>query len=151
MLAEKEVIADRPGTALPGLPETQNARQIRRILIVDDSESLAVIIQHMLEIAGYETHTAYDAQSGYRSYIAFRPDLVISDVFMGGEGGPEMMRRIIDRDPDAKVIYMSGYPIDTNDLSDSEGRAYPAPRFLPKPFSRSQLLAMIETFSADTP
>ena len=146
MLAEEQVLPEHEEVGLLS-PQTQEAGRIRRILIVDDSPSLTFVIQQMLDIAGYETRTAYDAQSGYRSYVAFRPDLIITDVFMNGESGPQMMERIGTLDSGLGTIYMSGYPFAPGELFHPEDATHRGPYFLQKPFSRSQLLHTISRFS----
>ncbi len=79
------------------------------ILLVDD---------HAVVRAGYSTllqHTANieviaeadNGQSALREFIDKKPDIVIMDLSLPGIGGLEAIRRIIARDPDAKILVFS--------------------------------------------
>jgi len=54
--------------------------------------------------------------------------------------GPELVLRLIDRDPAIKVVYMSGY---TGELVANQG-VDGAIRLLEKPFTRSSLLKILD-------
>jgi CheY-like chemotaxis protein len=147
MLARKQVTTQAIGIAAQNLWQPRETTQIRKILIVDDSPSLACIIKQMLDMADYQTLVAHDAQLGYLAYLEFRPDLVVTDVYMNGENGPEMMRRIRRHEPSIRTIYMSGYPFRSGELPDAQKPEHPVSSFLLKPFSRDELLRLIDRFS----
>ncbi len=104
-----------------------------KVLVVDDNQNLAATIQEILENRGLEVMSAKDGKDGYRAYLFFNPDLVLTDIQMPGENGLEMMENIRRHDPEIKTIYMSG------DLSpflpslEEEKKRYPV-RFFQKPF-----------------
>lgn len=86
----------------------ERGRKIR-ILLVDD---------HAVVRAGYSTllqHTANieviaeadNGQSALREFIDKKPDIVIMDLSLPGIGGLEAIRRIIARDPEAKILVFS--------------------------------------------
>jgi two-component system, cell cycle sensor histidine kinase and response regulator CckA len=146
MLASKEMTDRLPDSAPQYERQTGETRGIERILIVDDSPSIASIIEQMLEIAGFQTQVAYDAQGGYGEYLDFKPDLIITDVYMTGQSGPELIKQIRKDEPRIRTIYMSGYPdINCECLYGEKGR-YPNCYFLQKPFSRADLLRVIAQF-----
>jgi CheY-like chemotaxis protein len=79
-----------------------------KILVVDDNQSVASVIQMMLEFEDYEVTIARSGPEGYSAYLQFHPDLVITDIQMPGENGLELMHHIRMHDPKVKTIYMSG-------------------------------------------
>jgi CheY-like chemotaxis protein len=147
MLARKEMRNRLPGMTPHNQRRVRETRRIRKVLVVDDSPSLAYIIRQMLEVEGYQTQAAYDGQLGYRAYLDFRPDLIITDVHMTGQSGPELIRQVRKHELGIRTIYVSGYPDIMGQCLDDEGGRHPACYFLQKPFSRGDLLRVIAQFN----
>jgi CheY-like chemotaxis protein len=57
---------------------------------------------------GYEVRSAESVTKGYLTYLKFRPNLVLTDVSMGGETGIELVGRIRIHEPEIPTIYMTG-------------------------------------------
>jgi CheY-like chemotaxis protein len=117
-----------------------------KILIIDDNQSLATVIQYMLEGKGYEVSSAFNGLEGYSAYFEFRPDLVITDIQMPGENGFEMMNHIREKDPSVKTIYMSGNLDLFNSLLEEEKRRFPI-NVLRKPFFIEDLITRVTEFT----
>ena len=81
----------------------------RRVLVVDDADELRELYSLGLEHAGYEVKVAALAEAALETMRSWRPDLVITDVFMPGIGGLELVTRIRSdlRPPIPKVIVIS--------------------------------------------
>jgi len=115
---------------------------MKRILLVDDNQNLADLLQTMLKDEGYEVELAKDGGDGYLAYFHFTPDLVITDIQMPVENGLELIKHIRLHNPTVKAIYMSG------DLSrfwphlEEEKKRYKA-SFLEKPFSKGDLMNLV--------
>jgi DNA-binding NtrC family response regulator len=116
-----------------------------KVLIVDDNQAVASVVQIMLELEGYEVKLALNGQDGYSAYLQFRPDLVITDIQMPGENGFELMHHIREKDPTAKTIYMSGNLEQFYPLLEEEKNKYQI-NFLDKPFSREELVGQVSHF-----
>jgi two-component system, cell cycle response regulator len=111
------------------------------VLIVDDDAMIAAMERRMLEKGGYACQVANDAESAWR---LLSPDvsLVLLDVSMPGQNGPEVLRRM-RRDPT-----LAGIPVIF-----ATGRSDPATRiqcltmgavdFIEKPFSSKKLLETV--------
>jgi DNA-binding NtrC family response regulator len=80
----------------------------RRVLVVDDeapiSDSLAMILSH----SGFAAKTATSGEQAVEIARVFQPELLISDVVMGGISGIEAATEILTFLPNCKVILFSG-------------------------------------------
>ena len=81
-----------------------------RVLVVDDEQSNCDFAALVLREAGYEVATASDGPAALRLTEQQRPfDLFVIDVLMPQMQGDELGRRLRKRDPDAKILYFTGY------------------------------------------
>lgn len=87
-----------------------------RILLVDDHPVVRFGYQRLLEQAGdiSVVAEASDAASAYSAFVSATPDVCVTDLSLPGAGGLELMRKILARDEQAKVIIFSMY--DSNEL-----------------------------------
>lgn len=65
-----------------------------RVLLVEDEQTLAMIIKDTLESDDFEIHIAYDGIDGLREFFEWRPDVLVADVMMPRLDGFEMVNRI---------------------------------------------------------
>src|ERR1700746_3994624 len=79
-----------------------------RILIIDDEELFRAILSRMLKRAGYAVLDAPDGATGIALYRANQIDLVITDLWMPGKTGIEVITELRRDNPDIKVIAISG-------------------------------------------
>ncbi|MGH9274501.1 MAG: ATP-binding protein, partial [Acidimicrobiales bacterium] len=88
-----------------------------RILLVEDEEVLRTATARILAERGYEVLVAGDGAEALEVFDRERGavDLVVSDVAMPRMRGDEMARLLAERDPDVRVIFMSGY--DSGDVA----------------------------------
>jgi two-component system cell cycle sensor histidine kinase/response regulator CckA len=110
------------------------------ILVVDDDLSVLTVIKAMLESSDYDVARARTADVAVS--IAERKnklDLLLTDVVTLDVNGLNLAEKILTIHPNAKVIFMSGYPPKTYD---AENLAHVG--FLPKPFDSRRLLDAIE-------
>ena len=118
---------------------------MKKILLVDDNQNLAFLLQMMLMDEGYEVELARDGGDGYSAYFDFTPDLVITDIQMPVRNGLELIKHIRLHNPQVKTIYMSGDLRSFWSRLEEEKARYQA-SFLEKPFSRSELLRLLSQF-----
>jgi len=90
------------------------------ILIVDDEESVIKMTLKMLERLGYKTITAITGESAIDIYTNKQKeiDLILLDFGMPGMGGKKCLEKLIEFDPNVKVVIASGYS-DTGLIQDS--------------------------------
>jgi PAS domain S-box-containing protein len=80
-----------PGAAPAG---TNGSAARRRVLVVDDNIDSANSLGRLLDLLGYETHTAHDGPAALADASRFRPDVVLLDIGMPGMSGYELARRL---------------------------------------------------------
>jgi PAS domain S-box-containing protein len=112
------------------------------VMLVDDDANLREMTAQVLEDAGYYVLHASSGEEALDRYavLGHKPDLIILDLGMPGMGGRKCLRELLAHDPAARVLIISGYAMDARV---KETLALGAAGFLPKPYGRLELLAMI--------
>jgi CheY-like chemotaxis protein len=103
------------------------------VLVVEDDDSVRALVRSVLESAGYDVRVAAEPAEALRGPDA---DLLVTDMLMPGMNGRELAEWIRERAPETRILFISGYTGD--DLALGEHA-----RFLPKPFTPSQLLEQV--------
>lgn len=82
-----------------------------RILVADDHEVLRAGLVRLLELEGdiKVVDEVSNGEQAYQSFNKLTPDVVLMDISMPGMGGLETLKRILSRDPKAKVVIFSAY------------------------------------------
>jgi DNA-binding response OmpR family regulator len=110
-----------------------------RVLVVEDDEAIAEVLQRSLRLEGYEVRIADDGVSALDVAHAYLPDLVILDLGLPGLDGIEVARELRARD-DTPILVLTA-----RDAVESrvEGLDSGADDYLVKPFERQELLARL--------
>ena len=111
-----------------------------RILVIDDEAVTRFPVCRILQTAGYEVEEASDGQLGLELYRKNPADLVITDIFMPGKDGFEIVEEIRTDDPKAKIITTTGGKGDDCAKAKELGAA----RTFVKPFLLQELLAAVK-------
>jgi len=113
-----------------------------KILVMDDEEIIREVAGEMLRHFGYEVEFAENGVEALEKYVnamksGISFDAVIMDLTIpGGMGGKEAVKKLIEIDPDAKVIISSGY---SSDPIMSNFREYGFAGIVMKPYLISEL------------
>lgn len=107
------------------------------ILVVDDEDEVRELIRSSLEGAGYRTLAAHDGERALEVLAEHGSTarLVVMDVMMPGLGARATLDRLAEQHPRLPVLLASGFDADNVVADRSDGA-----RFLPKPFTISELL-----------
>lgn len=82
-----------------------------RVQLCDDHQILRKGVRMLLENSG-EFEVVCESSTGEQAYIdyqQFKPDIMLLDMSMPGEGGVGLLRRLLAKYPDAKVLVLSMY------------------------------------------
>ena len=113
----------------------------RKILVVEDDRTLRQALTFNLAREGYETVTAADGENALAIARAQRLDLILLDVMLPGMSGVEVLRTLRKEAVDTPVIVLSAKG---EEIDRVVGLKIGADDYVPKPFSRPELLARIE-------
>ncbi len=110
-----------------------------RIMIVDDTRFVRLVLKELLETQGpYQiVAEAVNGEHAISSYFKYRPDLVLMDLIMPKLTGLDAISAIIQGDPKAQIIILSG--IDNRE-GISRALSMGAVDFLTKPIDKETLL-----------
>ncbi|MGQ9603881.1 MAG: response regulator [bacterium] len=81
----------------------------RRILVVDDQDSMRLLLQDMLEEIGYQVSLAEGGIQALRMLEESQFDLVLSDLNMPEIDGEALLKEIKTRHPSLPVVIITGY------------------------------------------
>ena len=90
---------------------------MKKILLVDDEDSIHLLYREELEEEGYEVHSALSGEEGLTQLKIILPDLVILDINMPGINGIDVLRQIKEMNPSLPVILSSAYQEFKQDLA----------------------------------
>jgi DNA-binding response OmpR family regulator len=110
-----------------------------RVLVVEDDDEIAQVLQRSLRMEGYEVRVADDGVDALDQAHAFLPDLVILDLGLPKLDGVDVARELRGRD-DIPILILTA-----RDALESrvEGLDAGADDYLVKPFERQELLARL--------
>lgn len=114
---------------------------MKRILIIDDSRDLLEAMRMFLELKNYNVKTLTDCNDIIPIVKEYDPDLLILDVFLSGEDGREICKKIKEYEETKHVciLLLSGSP----DILKNH-KEFGADSFIEKPFDVNYLLEKIE-------
>ncbi len=121
-----------------------------RILIAEDSPTVAGMVRHALEGAGYAVVTAADGLAAMNVAFSEPVDLVISDVEMPEMTGLQLCR-LLKGDPRTSRVPFLILSVHKEQYEQFWGRESGADDYLPKPFGAEKLLAHVRALLARFP
>ncbi len=117
-----------------------------KILVVDDSALSRRTLRRILESAEYEIVEAEDGMVALEVYFLEKPRLVLLDLVMKGMYGLDVLGKLREMDPQARVVVASAdIQSSTRKLVDEAG----AVGFINKPFIAEDVIAAVETALAE--
>ena len=113
----------------------------KRILVVDDEQSMLDFLRLLLESAGYEVAVASSMKEGESRFREGGIDLVLSDIIMPDGTGLELLKAIKQIDARAAVIMMTAYASTKTAIEAMKLGAYD---YVSKPFDVDELQLLVE-------
>lgn len=142
VLVPRASVEGRAPETPPGDPVPSETVPAARVLLVEDDPAVRGLARIALRSAG---HVVFEAVNGVEALQRAQDDsleieLVVTDVRMPEMGGAELVERLRAGLPDLPVIFISGYP---EKLFEEAGEALENAAFLAKPFTPSELVAVV--------
>ena len=97
---------------------------MKKILIVDDEESIRFLYKEELEEEGYIVECAKNGEEALEKLAAFQPDLISLDIKMPVMDGIEALKRIREKERRLPIILCSAYGEYKQDLTTWASDAY---------------------------
>lgn len=112
-----------------------------KVLLVEDEQTLAMIIKDTLEAQNFEIAIASNGQEGQRMFYEQHPDVLVTDVMMPKMDGFEMVRQLRQSDRNTPILFLTARSA-INDVV--EGFEIGANDYLKKPFGMQELIVRIK-------
>lgn len=119
-----------------------------RVLVVEDEEQVRDMIRQTLERAGHEVFEAADGEEGLAVFDTASIDLVVTDILMPKKGGLATILELRQKNPDLKIIAMSGGGRSGKLNFLSTAKTFPGVRTFRKPFRKTEFLAAVDELLA---
>src|SRR5512143_1778799 len=113
-----------------------------KILIVDDDEDILLIVQTILDSAGYTTSTARNGREGVDMALQLQPDLILLDVMMPELSGWEVCTTL-KHAPETRQIPVAMLTVKSEIRDLITGMQVGADDYITKPFTRRRLLSTV--------
>src|SRR5580765_7369378 len=110
-----------------------------RVLVVDDEPQITRVLRTVLSSQGYQVRTAAEGEAALSSFTDFRPELVITDLYMPHMDGVELCRRIRAMSS-VPIIVLS---VKGEERTKVEALDSGADDYVTKPFGIDELLARV--------
>lgn len=114
---------------------------MKRVLVVEDNQDLALGLQVNLEVQGYAVQTVHEGTAVLEAARAFRPDLVVLDLMLPGIDGFQVLADLRAAGVDAAVLILSARGEEVDKV---RGFRLGADDYVVKPFGLMELLARVE-------
>ena len=111
-----------------------------KILLVEDEEKLARMVELELRYEGYQVHKSFDGRSGLERALSGEYDLVLLDIMLPQLSGMEVLRRLRKEGVQLPVIMLTARDSVVDKVS---GLDSGADDYITKPFAIEELLARI--------
>lgn len=119
------------------MSEPEKKRLKKKILIVDDEESIRFTFSHFLKEEGYDVVTASDLKSARKILFHTQVDLIFIDIVLGGESGLDLLKQVKSLYLKHPVVMITGNPTLDNATDALRRGAFD---FLIKPVRKDDLL-----------
>jgi CheY-like chemotaxis protein len=138
MIRERQMNATQSasGSTGDGVPPALQ----RRVLVVDDEPDMLVNIARILRRGPYACVTAASGEEALALLDREQPDLILTDLRMPGMDGFALLRALRRMSTPIPVIVFTAY---ATEATAQEAFAIGANGFLAKPFTGTQLLAVV--------
>ncbi|MGA5691122.1 response regulator [Cytobacillus pseudoceanisediminis] len=113
----------------------------KKILVVDDEQSIVTLLQYNLQQAGYEVITAMDGQEGKDLAISEKPDLIVLDLMLPKLDGIEVCKQLRQQKIATPILMLTAKD---DEFDKVLGLELGADDYMTKPFSPREVVARVK-------
>lgn len=113
----------------------------KKVLVVDDEQSIVTLLKYNLEQSGYQVITAYDGIEGKRKAIEENPDLVILDLMLPKLDGIEVCKQLRQQKVMTPILMLTARDDEFDKIL---GLELGADDYMTKPFSPREMVARVK-------
>ncbi len=121
---------------------SQEAAKEKRILIVDDSETIRRTAEALLKKEGYQVAVAEDGLRAFAAIVDFKPQIIFLDIMMPRLDGYQVCS-VIKNNPEYSHIPVIMLSSKDNIFDKARGRVSGSEFFMSKPFSKEELVSVV--------
>ncbi len=115
-----------------------------KLLIIEDEKITRRSLTDILTTEGYDVTAAEDGEEGLKLFFSERPDIVITDLRLPKLSGIDILTRVMETDPSAKVILITAFASVETAIQSLKIGAYD---YLTKPFSPEKLISILRNIT----
>jgi two-component system, OmpR family, alkaline phosphatase synthesis response regulator PhoP len=113
----------------------------KKILVVDDEQSIVTLLKYNLEQAGYTVMTAHDGEEGRELALEHQPDLMILDLMLPKIDGIEVCKQIRQQKVMIPILMLTAKD---DEFDKVLGLELGADDYMTKPFSPREVMARVK-------
>lgn len=118
---------------------------MKKVLVVDDTKNIRMILTKCLELEGYEVMTASDGRKALDLLTVSSFDLVFLDIKLPEISGTEVLRRIRDIGVKTPVVIITAYATVKNAVDCTNMGAV---KYMQKPFSTDKIKSLLNELNS---
>ncbi|MFB6467722.1 winged helix-turn-helix domain-containing protein [Cytobacillus sp. Hz8] len=113
----------------------------KKVLVVDDEQSIVFLLQYNLEQAGFEVITAYNGEEGKNLAISEKPDIIILDLMLPVLDGIEVCKQLRQQKVQIPILMLTAKD---DEFDKVLGLELGADDYMTKPFSPREVIARVK-------
>ncbi len=113
----------------------------KKILVVDDEQSIVTLLQYNLQQAGYEVITAMDGEEGKDLAVLEKPDLIVLDLMLPKLDGIEVCKQLRQQKVSTPILMLTAKD---DEFDKVLGLELGADDYMTKPFSPREVVARVK-------
>lgn len=114
---------------------------MKKVLVVDDEESIVILLSYNLEKDGYKVVSANDGKEGYELAMSQPFDFIILDLMLPSMDGMDICKRLRQEKIDTPILMLTAK---SDELDKIIGLELGADDYMTKPFSPREVLARMK-------
>jgi len=113
----------------------------KKLLVVDDEQSISTLLQYNLQQSGFDVVTAMDGEEGYQKALDENPDLIVLDLMLPKMDGIEVCKKLRQQKVMVPILMLTAKD---DEFDKVLGLELGADDYMTKPFSPREVVARVK-------